>query len=126
GGLLSDSGRFEEALHSLNQSLAALRGQQHLPSLAIRHLSLGQVWLRLGVATWAITNLEHSLDAATQTKNDYVRAFALASLADAQMLDGYGGDLELAREYLGQAEVLAEASGSLETRAEVMRVRSRL
>src|SRR6185312_15220281 len=43
-----------------------------------------------------------------------------------QLLDGYGGDLEQAREYLGQAEVLAEASGSLETRADVLRVRARL
>ena len=126
GGLLSDSGRFEEALDSLNQSLAALRGQQHLPSLAIRHLSRGQIWLRLGVATWAIADFERSLDAAAQTKNDNVRAHALASLADAQMLDGYGGDLEQAREFLGQAEVIADASGSLETRAEVMRVRARL
>src|SRR5579859_3172601 len=126
GLLLLDSGRFEEALHSLGQSLGALRGQQHLPSLAMRHLSRGQVWLRLGVATWAIADLERSLDAAVQTKNDDVRAHALASLADAQMLDGYGGDLEQAREFLGQAEVLADASGSLETRAEVMRVRARL
>src|SRR5262249_42743812 len=54
GMLLLDSGRFDDALHSLNQSLSALRGQQELPALALRHLSRGQVWLRLGVATWAI------------------------------------------------------------------------
>ncbi len=126
GLLLLDSGRFEEALHSLNQSLAALRGQQHWPSLATRHLSRGQVWLRLGVATWAIADLERSLDAAAQSENDNMRAQALASLADAQMLDGYGGDLEQAREFLGQAEVLADAGGSLETRAEVVRVRAKL
>ncbi len=124
GLLLLDSGRFEEALDSLNQSLAAMRGQEQLPAIALRHLNRGLVWLRLGVATWAIADLERSLDAAAQVKNDDLRAQALASLAEAQLLDGYGGDLEHAREYLGQAEILASVSGSLETRAEVMRVRS--
>src|SRR5579859_5973056 len=126
GMLLLDSGRFEEALDSHNQSLAALRGQEPLPAIALRHLNRGLVWLRLGVATWAIADLERSLDAATQVKNDDLRALALASLAEAQLLDGYGGDVSQAREYLGQAEVLADSSGSLETRAEVVRVRAAL
>jgi adenylate cyclase len=123
GLLLLDSGRFEEALHSLNQSIATLRGQEQLPALALRHLARGQVWLRLGVASWATSDLERSLDAATQVKNDDVRALALAFLAEASLIEN---DLEPARARLQEAEGLAENSGSLETRAEVARVRSLL
>src|SRR5258706_9755685 len=126
GLLLLDSGRFEEALHSINQSLAALRGQAQLPSLALRHLNRGQVWLRLGVAAWATADLEKSLEAAAAVKNDDLRAQALASLAEARLLDAYGTDLAAARERLGQAQLLADASGRPGTRARGARGRAGL
>jgi tetratricopeptide (TPR) repeat protein len=121
GQLLLDSGRFEEALHAFNQSLAALRGQELWPALAGRHLNRGQVWLRLGVAAWAVADLERSLEAASQINNDDLRARALASLAEARLIEN---DLPRARDELQQAELLSNTSGSLETRAEVLRART--
>ncbi len=121
GQLLLDSGRFEEALHSLNQSLAALRGQEHWPALASRHLNRGLVWLRLGVAAWAIADLERSLEAAIRMDNQDLRAQSLAALAHGRLMEQ---DLPRAREALQQAEMLANESGSLETRAEVLRART--
>ncbi len=123
GLLMLDAGRYEESLHSMNQSLAVLRGDEQLSSATLRYLARGQVWLRLGVATWASADLQRSLDAAIQIKNDDVRALVLALLAEARLVES---DLDSARSYLQQSEALAEDSGALETRAEVLRVRALL
>jgi tetratricopeptide (TPR) repeat protein len=123
GQLLLDYGRYEEALHAQNQALAALRGREEPYAMAVRYLSRGTVWLRLGVATWATADLERSLKAAIQVNNSDMRAAALALLAEARLIES---DLDTATQHLLQAEALSEVSGSLETRAEVLRVRALL
>jgi predicted ATPase/class 3 adenylate cyclase len=123
GLLLLDAGRYEEALHAQNQALAALRGREELYPMAVRYLARGTVWLRLGVATWATADIERSLQAADQVNNSNMRAAALSALAEARLIES---DLDQARELLQRAEALSEDSGSLETRAEVLRVRALL
>jgi predicted ATPase len=123
GLLLLDSGRYDEALHSFNQALADPRGDDQPAAPAVHFIGRAQVWLRLGVAAWAAADLERGLAAANQVTNDDLRALVLAYLGEARLIES---DQDRAREFLDQAESLTEGSGSLETRAEVLRVRSLL
>jgi predicted ATPase/class 3 adenylate cyclase len=122
GLLLLDFGRYDEALQTLNQALADLRAESEPPSLAcLLFLNLGLVWQKLNDLPRAELHFEKGREAAERLNNADLRAWALALLAETKQM---AGDMDAARDLIGKALALGQASGSLEARAEVLRVQA--